>query len=145
MDTAKRNLGVIIARFQAPELTAAHQHLVAHAAARSVRVAVLLGVTRAVSKRDPLEFILREWMVEDFWAERYPGRAGDLFIIPDHHCPTDNQWARRIHEHVDALPGPHGTITVFCGRDGAGRAYQNAGCRHPVEVLDSHGAHATIC
>ena len=144
VDTVKRNLGVIIARFQAPELTEAHQHLVAQVATRSVRVAVMLGVTRAVSKKDPLEFILRKWMIEDFWAQHYPDRAGDLFIIPDHNCPTDEQWARRIDEHVEALLVPRGTITVFCGPDGAGRAYQSAGGRHPVDVLDSHGVHATV-
>lgn len=140
----KRNLGVIIGRFQTPELTDAHQHLIAQVAARSVRVAVMLGVSRAVSKKDPLEFILRKWMVEDFWAGRYPDRAGDLFIIPDHNCPTDEQWARRIDEHVDALLVPRGTITIFCGPDGAGHAYQSAGGRHTVEVLDSHGTHATV-
>lgn len=141
---AQRNLGVIIARFQTPELTEAHQHLIERVAARSVRVVVMLGVTRAVSKRDPLEFILRKWMVEDFWAEHYPDRAGDLFIIPDHTCPTDEQWARRIDEHVDALLVPRGTITVFGGPDGAGRAYQSAGGRHPVDVFDSDGTHATV-
>lgn len=144
MDTAKRNLGVIIARFQTPELTEAHQHLIAQVARRAVRVVIMLGVTRAVSKRDPLEFILRKWMVEDFWAEHHSDRTGDLFIIPDHNCPTDELWARRIDEHVDALGVPRGTVTVFCGPDGAGRAYQGAGGRHPVEVFDFHGTHATV-
>lgn len=144
MDITQRNLGVIIARFQTPELTDAHQQLIAQVATRSVRVVVLLGVTRAVSKRDPLEFILRKWMVEDFWTGHYPDRAGDLVIIPDHDCPTDEQWARRIDEHLEAMLVPRGTITVFCGPDGAGRAYQCAGGRHPVEVLDSYGTHATM-
>ena len=43
MDTFPRNLGVIIARFQAPELTEAHQHLIHQVATRSMRVAVMLG------------------------------------------------------------------------------------------------------
>jgi bifunctional NMN adenylyltransferase/nudix hydrolase len=141
--TATRTLGVIIARFQTPELTAAHQYLIAQVATRSVRVVIMLGVTRAVSKKNPLEFILRTWMVEDFWSEHYPGRDGDLFIIPDHDCPTDEQWARRIDEHLDALIVPGSTITIFCGPDGAGRAYQSAGGRHPFEVFDSDGIHAT--
>ena len=143
MDTVPRNLGVVIARFQTPELTEAHQHLIHRVATRSVRVVVMLGVTRAVSKKDPLEFILRKWMVEDFWFDHYPDRAGDLFILPDHHCPTDDAWASRIDEHVGALLVPRGTVTVFCGPDGAGRAYQSAGGSHPVEVFEFHGAHAT--
>lgn len=143
MDTPPRNLGVVIARFQAPELTEAHQHLIHQVATRSVRVVVMLGVTRALSKRDPLEFILRKWMVEDFWLEHYPERTGDLFIIPDHNRPSDEEWARRIDEHVSALVVPRGTVTVFCGRDGAGRAYQIAGGSHPVEVFDVQGTHAT--
>jgi len=143
VDTPKRNLGILIARFQTPELTAAHRHLIEQVATRSVRVAVMLGVTRALSKKDPLEFILRKWMVEDFWTEQYPDRAGDLFIIPDHNCPCDDEWARRIDEHVDALAVAGGTVTVFCGPDGAGAAYQGAGGRHTVEIFDSHRTHAT--
>ena len=144
MDTSQRNLGIVIARFQTPELTEAHQRLIAQVATRSLRVVVMLGVTRKLSKKDPLEYILRRWMVEDFWAEHYPGRSGDLFIIPDHNCPTDEEWARRIDEHVDALLVARGTVTVFCGPDGAGRAYQSAGGRHTVEIVDSHGTHATV-
>ncbi len=143
MDTSKRNLGIVIARFQTPDLTDAHRRLIAQVAARSVHVVVMLGVTRALSKKDPLEFILRKWMVEDFWTEHFPARRADLFIIPDPNCPTDEKWARRIDEHIEALLVPRGTVTVFCGPDGAGRAYQRAGGRHTVELFDSFPTHAT--
>jgi bifunctional NMN adenylyltransferase/nudix hydrolase len=137
---SKRELGVVIARFQADELTQAHQYLLEQVATRVNRVLVLLGCAPVIGlRKNPLEYTLREQMVRAWWSERF---THDLTILPLLDMPTDVPWAT----NVDALIGTvnlNGTATIFCGPDGAGPAYREAGGRWPIEVLDSMGGHAS--
>lgn len=136
-----RSLGVVIARFQAPSLTEAHQHLLAQVASRVARVLVLLGTAPVPGlRRDPLEFKLREQMVHDYWATEYPDKEITILPISDH--PLDREWARRVDQLVDAV-NLLGSATLFCGPDGAGPVYKASGGKWPIEVLDAAGAHAT--
>jgi bifunctional NMN adenylyltransferase/nudix hydrolase len=138
----KRELGVIIARFQTDELTPAHQYLLEQVATRVNRVLVLIGCAPVIGlKKNPLEYRLREQMVYDWWHQKF-GATKEIAIqaLPD--MPTDAVWSANVDRLIDII-NLGGAATIFCGPDGAGPAYKEAGGRHPIEVLDSMGGHAS--
>lgn len=139
----KRELGVVVARFQTHALTQGHRYLLEQVATRCTRVLALLGVAPMIgTKRDPLEFLLRQRMLQDYWSQTFPD-GPELTVLPALDRPEDEDWARRIDQMVDAINLHRGPVVLFCGPDGAGDAYRVAGGRWPVEVIDSMGPHAT--
>lgn len=137
----KRDLGVVIARFQTPALTDAHQYLLRQVATRAERVLVLLGVAPVpLLKRNPLEPALRIRMVQDWWTGEFPNK--ELLVFPLYDCFGDDEWAARVDQAISSV-NINGGAVVFCGPDGAGPMYQAAGGKYPVEILDSAGGHAS--
>jgi bifunctional NMN adenylyltransferase/nudix hydrolase len=138
----KRELGVVIARFQAPSLTDAHRYLLGQVATRVSRLLVLLGVSPVPClKKNPLEYVLREQMLRAFWHENYPN-GPELTILPIVDCPTDAEWVARVDSLISAV-NINGLATIYCGPDGAGPTYRDANGLWPVEILDSMGGHAS--
>lgn len=139
--SSKRELGVIIARFQAPNLTDAHQYLLRQVATRVERVLILLGVAPvAFLRKNPLEFSLRYRMILEWWEKEFPGR--EVLILPLYDCFSDDEWVARVDQAISSV-NINGPAILFCGPDGAGPWYANAGGKHPIEVLDSAGGHAS--
>lgn len=140
--TPVKTTGIIVGRFQTPVLTEGHKHLLSQVASRSARVVVLIGCSPAPwTKRDPMEFLLRARMVQDYWLETY-GSTPELTVLPCINCQTDAEWARRIDQMVDAVT-TGSPATLYCGYDGCGPTYTKAGGRWPVDVIDAIGGHAT--
>ena len=139
---SKRELGVIIARFQIPALTEAHRYLLEQVATRVERVLVLLGVAPVpFTKKNPLEFSLRLRMLIDWWQGQYPGR--DLMVLALRDSPTDEEWASHVDMAISYV-NINGPATVFCGPDGSAPIYKVAGGKWPIEVLDCvGGGHAS--
>lgn len=135
-----RSVGVLIGRFQIHTLTEGHKYLFAQVAGRCTRVLALLGVPPVIGqRRDPLEYSLRARMLQDYWADAY--RDGpELTVLPSIDCQTDEEWARRADQMIDAV-APNTAATVFCGPDGCGPTYAKAGGRHTVEVIESIPGH----
>lgn len=137
----KRELGVIIARFQAPNLTDAHQYLIRQVATRVERILILLGVAPVpLLRKNPLEFAIRARMVQDWCNVEYPNR--EVLILPLYDCFGDDEWVARVDQAINSV-NINGGATIFCGPDGAGPIYSAAGGRYPIEVLDSAGGHAS--
>ena len=60
-------LGVIIGRFQTPDLHEGHRHLIDTAVSRSDAVLILIGVSGGFpSARDPLPYRVREAMLREY-------------------------------------------------------------------------------
>ena len=60
------SLGVIVGRFQVPELHEGHHKLIAHVLSQHPQILILLGVTPVLgSKRNPLDYITRERMIHE--------------------------------------------------------------------------------
>lgn len=141
-----KTLGVVIARFQAHQVTPAHEHLLKEAM-KNDRVIVLLGVHPVARKRDPLDYAERCAMVQQ-WFEKNrtlvvrKDSVLDWFVLPMFTHPSDEMWARSVDQQIQAL-ALGGKVTLYCGPDGAGPVYQRAGGRYDVEVVSSYEKHAT--
>lgn len=138
---SRRELGVIIARFQAPSLTEAHRYLLRQVSTRVNRVLVLLGVAPVpFLRKNPLEYSIRARMVMEWCERELPDQ--EVLIVPLFDCPSNKEWMERIDQAIAAV-NVNGTAVVFSGPDGAGPEYEATGGKWPVEVLDSMGGHAS--
>lgn len=139
---SRRHLGVVVARFQAPILTPAHRYLLEQVATRSSRVLVLLGTAPVpLTKRNPLDVSLRIRMVMDWWTAQFPD-GPEVIVVPLHDRPSDVEWVAQVDQIIGAI-AVGGPAVLYCGPDGAGPFYAAAGGKHPVEVLDCAGGHAS--
>lgn len=137
-----RHLGVLIGRFQIHSLTDGHQYLFAQVASRCTRVLALLGVPPVLgTRRDPLDYALRARMLQDYWTYAYPN-GPELTVLPSIDCPTNEEWARRADQMIDAV-APNQPATIYCGPDGCGPIYTAAKGKWPHEIIDSIPGHAT--
>ncbi len=130
----KNKVGVVISRFQTPELHHAHNWLLDMAVNKSETVVVFLGSHPIPStKRNPLDFQTRKYMVEEYFKE--VGQENYyIFEIKDH--PSDHVWSKRIDDSLLSL-FPDKKITLYDGRDGFSRYYHGT---LNVEVLDIKNA-----
>ena len=112
------HVGVIVARFQVPELHLGHRALLDHVVERHESVIVFLGCCEArLTKRDPLDFETRRVMVQ----AAYP----NVRILPVYDNPSNEVWSNVLDaliegEHPDTpatLYGSHGSfITAYSGK-----------------------------
>lgn len=111
-------IGVIVGRFQCPELHAAHRDLIEIVMARHTRRLILLGVPPIQStRRNPLDYQTR---LEMFRAE-YP----EFVVMPLPDLPTDEMWSNELDRRVrEAFP--EGKVTLYGGRDSFVQHYTGA-------------------
>jgi len=75
-------IGVIIARFQVPDLHAGHKYLIHEVVEKHSRVLILLGVAPIkLSENDPLNFETRKLMVEEMINDNFDGTK-EITILP---------------------------------------------------------------
>ena len=86
-----KKIGVIVGRFQVPDLHAGHRSLIEFVREYSDEVLVVLGSTHALSGRHPFTKKEREQVIR----RHYPG----LKITEVRDEPSDKQWS----ENLDAL------------------------------------------
>ena len=85
-------VGVIVARFQVPELHAGHWHLITHVCERHEDVCIVLGARKGVrTKRDPLTFGERETMVR----QAFPGQSLIVKPLSDHPFSRE-MWSKNL-------------------------------------------------
>lgn len=103
-------IGVIIGRFQVPELTAGHQELFALVQAENDSTLCLLGEAALYGlKRNPLPFEVRKWMIE----ESQP----DVMCLPLYDKASDDVWSMQV-DNIIALSFPMATeVTIYGGRE----------------------------
>jgi bifunctional NMN adenylyltransferase/nudix hydrolase len=107
-----QTIGVVVARFQVPELHAGHIALISHALSRHERVLVVLGVHGDYrTERDPLTFEERRYMVR----QAFPDSRLLIASIPDHPL-TYELWS----EQLDVIIGgifPDCQAVLYGSRD----------------------------
>jgi bifunctional NMN adenylyltransferase/nudix hydrolase len=102
-------LGVIIARFQVPELTEGHKKLIEFVKAAHGQVLVCLGTTPVLgSKRNPLDYATRAKMLHAY--------DPDLLIAGIEDQPSDTLWSEALDKEI-LKHCPIGEVALYGGRD----------------------------
>ena len=108
-------MGVIVARFQTPELTQAHRDLIDTVKARHPKFAILLGIARVIpTTKNPLDYSTRQKMI----LAEYPG----IEVLPLHDCRSDVEWSASL-DKILRQNHPHEKIVLYGGRDSFAKCY----------------------
>lgn len=108
--TETYDVGVIVGRFQVPELHAAHVDLIESVCARHSKVIIVLGISPLhVTRQNPLDFEARKQMI----LERFP----ELTIVYNNDQPTDEAWSVNLDAVIGALVTPMQTVCLYGSRD----------------------------
>jgi bifunctional NMN adenylyltransferase/nudix hydrolase len=104
------DVGVIVGRFQLPELHEAHQNLIRHVCDNHEKVIVVLGLSPLVGTQvNPLDYEARKQMILDVFPE-----VTTLFVKD---VNNDELWSKRLDERLNDLLTPSQTAVLYGGRD----------------------------
>lgn len=128
----QQSLGVVVGRFQVPELHAGHQHLIKTAFAHSDDVLIVVGVSNGfATARNPLPYPIREVMLRT----AYP--YAHVAPLRDH--PSDESWSAALDTLI-AERFPQHQVTLFGSRDSFLPYYSGTRkCQYVDEVLSCSG------
>lgn len=106
----KYDVGVIVARFQVPELHESHFDLIKSVSERHIKVIVFLGVTQTLSTPEsPLDFEMRKQMI----LSHFPHVI--VAFVQDH--ISDHEWSKGLDKSIAALVPPVQSVALYGGRD----------------------------
>ena len=130
MKTKKENaeVGVIVGRFQAPELHAGHQELIQRVVSIHPRVLVFVGLAADVCKctyNNPLDFPTRKAMIE----KAFP--TVEVLYIKDK--GNNEIWSKELDSQIATQIGPSQKVTLYGSRDGFVEHYR--GKYHTEELV----------
>lgn len=130
-----QNVGVIVARFQIPELHDGHKWLVEQVASRHHKVLLILGVHGGVrTKKDPLTFRERKAMVE----QTFPNMPRLTIKSLDDHPFSHEIWSKQLDQLIGVEYPGYGAV-IYGARD----SIADPACKYPykgsfeTELLDS--------
>jgi bifunctional NMN adenylyltransferase/nudix hydrolase len=105
----KNRVGVVVGRFQVPEIHEGHKYLLDRARVHCSKLLILVGSTGGFSSsNDPLDFSTRKAMLEDI----YPGST----IVEIHDNPSNESWSEKVDAIVEEFFPSH-FATLFGSRD----------------------------
>lgn len=110
MDQERSQVGVIIGRFQLPQLHTEHKKLIQYVLDRHKKVILFLGVPLKLgTKRNPLDFTSRKYMVEEEFGNK-------LVILPLSDNPSDEEWSKQLDLKVREV-FPQESVTLYGSKD----------------------------
>lgn len=119
LQTEQTDVGVIIGRFQVPELHAGHQELIDSVLVNHHRVIVVLGMGHTkCSFRNPLDVGARRSM----FREQYP----DITCLYIKDMQTNEAWSAKLDEIIHDEVAPESTVTLYGSRDSFVESYTGA-------------------
>ncbi len=105
----KNTLGVVIGRFQVPDLHDGHRYLIERVRERCSKLLVVIGVTGGfTSKNDPLDFETRVAMLK----KEFP--KATIVKMYDH--SSNEAWSEALDKTIERLFKGH-KVTLFGSRD----------------------------
>lgn len=125
----RQGVGVIVGRFQVPELTAGHLDLIESVAQRHVAVMIVLGLAAIrASKNNPLDFECRRAMI----AAKFP----QIKVMYINDNPDDEVWVKTLDRLIESNTPPGAKPTLYGSRDSFLRIYRKHGNRLPNADLE---------
>ena len=123
------DVGVIVGRFQVPELHDAHEALIAHVMEKHDKVIIFLGLSPLkVTVENPLDFEARKQMI----LQAFP--KVNVLYIKDH--PSDTTWSKNLDGMVEDILTPSQTAVLYGGRDSFIAHYTTN--KYPVQELEQN-------
>lgn len=123
----KHDVGVIVGRFQVPDLHHGHVELIQSVVDSHDKVILFLGLSPLkVTPRNPLDFEARKQMI----LEMFP-RVNVLYIKDNR---SDLAWSKELDEKVGDLTSPGQSVCLYGGRDSFIERYEG---RFHTEVLEA--------
>ena len=105
----KKDVGVIVGRFQVPDLTNAHKDIIQHVAAVHSRIVIMIGVSPTLVTRDnPLDYLTRAEMLRSEFPEAVISHLADQ--------RTNEGWSKSLDTAIRSLI-PIGSVCLYGGRD----------------------------
>src|SRR5262250_1312393 len=103
------DIGVLVGRFQVPELHQAHKELIEKIAGWHKKFLIVLGCSPTlVVRHNPLDFQARKLMINAHYPE--------LPVVPLMDHPDDHEWSKELDRRIREV-FPVGTVTLYGGRD----------------------------
>lgn len=92
----KGDVGVLVGRFQVPELHEGHKALIQWIADRHGKIIILLGCSPVLgSRHNPLDFTTRAYMINN----EFP----NISIIPITDYPSDEVWSENVDKAIKSV------------------------------------------
>jgi bifunctional NMN adenylyltransferase/nudix hydrolase len=121
------DVGVIVGRFQVPELHPAHVEIIEHVIEAHGKVVIVLGLSPLrATRRNPLDFEARKQMILETFPEV------NVVYIKDQY--SDKVWSKKLDEIIEDVTTPSQTVMLYGGRDSFVDHYEG---KHPTTVLES--------
>jgi len=118
------NIGILVGRFQVAKLHRGHLDLIKSVCEKHKRVAIFLGVTKAMStKKNPLDFTTRKLMIQEKFPEI------NVLAVPD--MASDRAWSRELDNRIQEV-FPVGNPLLYGGRDSFVQSYTG---QYPTKEL----------
>lgn len=119
------DVGVIVGRFQVPELHNGHIDLINSVLQRHDKVLIFLGLSPLmVTAENPLDFESRKQML----LEKFP--TVNVLYIKDTH--SDQLWSKSLDQMIDDVCTPGQTVVLYGSRDSFISHYEG---RFPTQEL----------
>lgn len=128
------SLGVVVARFQSPELHAGHRYLLDSVLARHTRLLVVLGTPRTYvpTAKNPLDYATRRELVRRHYPTALVAELSD--------CRDDAMWSRQL-DAIVMRHAPVGDAVLYGSRDSFLRYYVGGAYRgaeiEPIEDISA--------
>jgi len=126
----KTDVGIIVGRFQVPDLHEAHVNLIQSVCDEHDKVIVFLGLAKVYSSENPLDFEARKHMI----AEAFPNVI--IAYLPD--TKHDAVWSQKLDEQIGHLTGAKQTITLYGSRDSFIKHYSGRYINNVTELVQEH-------
>lgn len=106
----QHDVGVIVGRFQVPELHQAHEDLIESVITRHDKVIIFLGLSPVpVTRENPLDFEARKQMLLDRFPKVIVAYAKDM--------ASDEVWSKKLDSQIGDLTTPAQKPVLYGGRD----------------------------
>lgn len=122
------DVGVIVGRFQVPDLHEGHRDVLDYVAERHDKVIVFLGLTDVgmSTTENPLDFQARKQMI----CAEYP--EFEILYIKD--MWSDELWSKKLDNQIADLTSPTQTVMLYGSRDSFLSHYMG---KHPTQELEA--------
>ena len=103
------DVGIIVGRFQVPDLHEAHKELILSVTNMHQKVIIFLGLSPIFDSRNPLDFESRKKMI----SNEFP----DVIIAYIKDVPNDDVWSKSLDSQIEGLLTPRQTCVLYGSRD----------------------------